>query len=241
MTVTQIPVPKSGFEGTSRYSIRPREKRAFNSVLDAAKIIAAGDRPESVVTIRSDGNDVLFEADHRAMMSGLIREEVRYSPTGEGLVLRSLSRLVVQAEGQPARTELVHDFHHEKTGLPFATYPEVTLPFLLGWFPLDGKRRSLYAWINDRFVAKVYLESAGRSSLTLPIGTREAIEVVMYPDLNDWVSLGSVLSRLAKPFIPKYHMWFEPAAPHGLLRFEGPYGPPGAPEIVLELTGRSPA
>jgi hypothetical protein len=239
MSVTQIPVPKGGFQGTSHYSIRPREKRAFNSILDAKKIIAAADRPESVVTIRTDGNEVVFEADHRAMLTGTIREEVRYAQSGDGLVLRSLTRQVAQTEGEPARTEVVNDFKHEQIGLPFATYPEVTLPFLLGWFPLDGKRRSVYAWINDRFVAKVYLESVGRTTLSLPVGKREAIEVVMYPDLNDWVSLGSVLTRLAKPFIPKYHMWFEPEPPYGLLRFEGPYGPPGAPEIVLELTGRN--
>jgi hypothetical protein len=73
-----------------------------------------------------------------------------------------------------------------------------------------------------------------RAEASTRVGKRDAIEVVMYPDLNDWVRLGSVLSRLAKPFIPKYHMWFSPESPHDLLRFEGPYGPPGAPEIVLE-------
>jgi hypothetical protein len=30
-------------------------------------------------------------------------------------------------------------------------------------------------------------------------------------------------------------MWFDASAPHRLVRFEGPYGPPGAPEILLEL------
>jgi hypothetical protein len=31
-------------------------------------------------------------------------------------------------------------------------------------------------------------------------------------------------------------MWFaqRPGKPHDLVRFEGSYGPPGAPEIVLE-------
>jgi hypothetical protein len=59
----------------------------------------------------------------------------------------------------------------------------------------------------------------------------------MYPDINDWVKLGSVVTKLIKPFLPKYHMWFSPrgGAAHALVRFEGSYGPPGAPEIVLEL------
>ena len=57
----------------------------------------------------------------------------------------------------------------------------------------------------------------------------------MYPDLNDWISLGSVVTRLARPLLPHYDMWFEPFAPYRVLRYEGPYGPPVAPEIVLEL------
>ena len=57
----------------------------------------------------------------------------------------------------------------------------------------------------------------------------------MYSDLNDWVSLGAIVTKLARPLLPKYRMWFDAEAPHGVLKFEGPYGPPGAPEIVLEL------
>ena len=115
------------------------------------------------------------------------------------------------------------------------TYVDVSAPFLLGSLPFDGKSRTIYAWICDRFVAKVYFESRGRSTLTVPAGRFEAQEVVMYPDLNDWVKMPSILSKLSKPFIPKYHMWYEVAPPHRPLFFEGPHGPPGAPELVLEL------
>ena len=96
--------------------------------------------------------------------------------------------------------------------------------------------RSVYAWINDRFIAKVYVEVDGRRSITTNGRTHETIEVIMYPDLNDWIPLGAMLTRMVKPFVPKYRMWYAKQAPHRLIRFEGPYGPPGAPEIVLELT-----
>jgi hypothetical protein len=121
--------------------------------------------------------------------------------------------------------------------LPEATYPETMLPFLLRAHPLDGARRSLHAWICDRFVAKVYYEvHKKRTEVKVPAGRFEAAEIVMYPDINDWVHLGAVITKLIKPLLPKYHMWFAPngAGPHKLVRFEGSYGPPGAPEIVLE-------
>jgi len=98
--------------------------------------------------------------------------------------------------------------------LPDGTYPEVALPFLAGWLPLHRERASLFAWINDRFVARMYLEATGTRKLALPCGERKALEVVMYPDLNDWVHLGPVLTRLARPFLPKYRMAYDVAPPH---------------------------
>jgi len=229
----QIPAPPTGATKVSRFAIAPREKRAFHSILDAHALLERGVAHESVVTLRDAGDDLVLETDH-PMLGGRISETVHYARTETGLVTKSLARRVMKGGAAPTRDEKVETFDHAAIGLPLATYPEVTLPFIAGYLPLDGARRSLYAWINDRFVAKVYLEAGKRSVLSLPGAKRDAIEVVMYPDLNDWVRLGTVLTSLAKPFIPKYHMWFAPESPHDLLRFEGPYGPPGAPEIVLE-------
>jgi len=237
--LTPLPEPPRAFAGTAKYAIRPRDKRAFHTFLDAKNMIDTAPERGGMVELAQADDHVIFTT-RLPLLRGELREEIRFSPRpGGGLVTKSLNRKLLGEDGRCVRHEDVADFHHETLRFPEATYPEVTLPFCLGWFPLDGKRRSLYAWINDRFVAKVYVETSGRSRLTLPIGARDAAEVIMYPDLNDWISLGSVLTRLAKPFIPKYYMWFEPEAPYRLLRFEGPYGPPGAPEITLELASIS--
>jgi len=232
--ITLLPEPPRGFESTARYAIRPREKRAFHSILEAKHVVDTDPARGSVVELTQDADGVLFVA-NQPILRGQIEERIMFSRGSGGLLTKSMSRRMLDKEGRCLREEGVAEFHHPAMPLPEAAYPEVALPFCLGWLPLDGKRRSVYAWINDRFVAKVYVESAGRSRLTLPIGARDAVEVIFYPDLNDWIALGSVLTRLAKPFIPKYYMWVEPEAPYRLLRFEGPYGPPGAPEITLEL------
>ena len=231
--LAHIPAPPAGFAGTARYAIRARDKRDYHGVLDAKRILSGMESTESIVTLREDGGDVVLETDH-PMFTGRLREQIRYVRTSAGLVADSLVREITDDDGAIVRREAVPTYLHAKVGMPVEMYPEVALPFMLGWLPLDT-RKSLYAWINDRFVAKLYVESAGKETLAAPIGKRETVKVIMYPDLNDWISLGSVLTKLAKPFIPKYRMWFEAAAPHRLVRFEGPYGPPGAPEIVLEL------
>jgi hypothetical protein len=237
--LAQIPSPPPGFAGTARYAIKPRERRDYNGVLDAKTILATMQDRDSIVRLRDADGAVVLETD-LPMFNGRLREQVRYARTETGLVAESLVRDVVDEDGAFVRREAVPTYLHARIGLPLETYPEVTLPFILGWLPVD-KRKSLYAWINDRFVAKLYVENAGRETVRAPIGERETVRVIMYPDLNDWISLGGVLTRLAKPFIPKYRMWFDAASPHRLVRFEGPYGPPGAPEIVLELAEVTPA
>ena len=67
------------------------------------------------------------------------------------------------------------DFASIVPKLPEATYPETMLPFLLRAHPLDSQRRSLYAWICDRFVAKVYYEvHKKRVDVRVPAGKFEA-------------------------------------------------------------------
>jgi hypothetical protein len=231
---THIPPPPADFAGTARYSIFPREKRAFHTVLDAHKILSATNNPVSEVRYSRAGDEIIVALDH-PIGGGSLREEMRLVPAGDGLIMRALSREMFDAGGTVVRREHVPDFRHESLGLPLATYPEVALPFLLAWMPLDGQRRSVYAWINDRFIAKVYVEVEGRHSISIRGTSHETVEVIMYPDLNDWIPMGAMITRLVKPFVPKYRMWYARQAPHQLVRFEGPYGPPGAPEVVLEI------
>lgn len=221
------------FSWSARYAIRARERRAFHTVLDAERLVDPSRQSE--VSIGRDGGSLFVQLTH-PILGGTIVEDMRFDEREGRLSTRSVLREVRDGAGELARREEVLQFHHGTLGLPASAYPEVALPFVLAFSAHDGKKRSLYAWINDRFVARVYVETVGRTTLELPVGKRDAIEAVMYPDLNDWVSLGTLITKLARPLLPKYRMWFDAAAPHGVLRFEGPYGPPGAPEIVLSLS-----
>lgn len=223
------PIRAPAWLGASlRYTTRARPKRSFNTVLDAGELLVDGSITE--VSLEKDGDLVVLGV-VTPLKSGRIVDRIELAP---GLAMRRLDRRVLDTAGALSRQELA-EFASSTHALPPCTYVEVGLPFLLGGQPFDGKVRSLYAWICDRFVAKVYYESKGIETLKTAAGSIEAREVLMYPDLNDWVSMPSILNKLAKPFLPKYHMWYEAKAPHRLVRFEGPYGPPGAPEIVLEL------
>ncbi len=216
------------------YRLLPRKKKSFNTVLDARHLVDPDPTRLTTVHIDAGPDGARFSVSH-PVIDGRIDESLTCEATGEGLVSRRLVRSVYDQNDERVRHEDVR-FDAGVIPLPPQAYPEVVLPFLLSWQPFDGKTRSLYAWINDRFVAKVQYRSLGRKNITLDGAKRAAVAMEMVPDLNDWVNLGRVLTKLAQPLLPRYRMWFDPAAPHTVLRFEGPYGPPGAPEIVLELT-----
>jgi hypothetical protein len=228
---------KDGTE-IATYVAHPRAKRHFNTLLDAGQIFDPTRRSQVTTTIGGEGaaRRVEIKTEH-PLREGRISETLELSATGHLRSLR-LHRTLFDQDGTATREEKI-EFTRGPIRLPEATYPEVMLPFVLRWQPVDSERRSLVAWIVDRFIARVYCEWKGKSKLTVPAGTLETVEMMMYPDLNDWVSLGNVINTLAKPLLPKYRMWFEVAPPHRVVRFEGPYGPPGAPEIVLELSGTS--
>jgi hypothetical protein len=237
-TVNPVPLTRPFARGveTARYTVKPRPNRSFNTALDASDLFVSKEPATLSWAHESDESSEITL--HIPVAGGHYDEKCSFELAPSFRPGR-FERVLTGDDGRAIREERV-DFASAIPRLPEATYPETLLPFLLRGQPLDGQRRSLYAWICDRFVARVYYEVADKkATVNVPAGRFDAHEVVMYPDLNDWVKLGSVLTRLAKPFLPKYHMWFQPqsaGAPHRLVRFEGPYGPPGAPEIVLELT-----
>lgn len=225
-----LPLPPRGFDVTSEYRLRPRPKRAFNTILDANRLLAPGSRGS--LTFRAVGESHVELATRYEIASGAIEESFVMHRTSRGLESERLQRRMYDVHGEARRTEEVQ--FEIDLGLAPNTYPEVLLPLMLGW-PAPQRTRAFYSWINDRMVSRVYVETKGKTTVELPSGVAPALEMVIYPDLNDFVRVGQTVARLAKPLMPQYHLWFETEAPNRVLRFEGPYGPPGAPELIMEL------
>lgn len=228
----ELVAPPKWIGETLRYRTRAREKRSFATVLDAAEVFPDGGTATVRFEKKEDASVALSVA--MEMRNGHAEDRVEHGPD---MRLRRLERRVVEKSDARSRHEII-EFGSNTHVIPKCTYVDTSTPFVLSGQPFDGKRRSMYLWICDRFVAKVYYESHGHHKADVPAGRIDTTEVLLYPDLNDWVKLPSIITKLSKPFLPKYHMWYEREAPHRLVRFEGPLGPPGAPEIVIELEKR---
>src|SRR5262245_3469590 len=217
---------------TLRYHVRPRPTTKFKTLLDARTLFGDGEAETTVITrtrAPRDGEEVL-ELTMRTKLPRIALEDRFCARWDHGMIASKLDHRV----GDSRRNEV--DFTASPYPFPPATYPEVLLPFLMRGQPREqGALRAAYAWIADRFVVRVYYEWRKRATVEVPAGAIEADLIWMYPDLNDWIALGAIITKLAKPLLPRYEIWFEAAPPHRVVRFEGAYGPPGAPEIVIEL------
>ncbi|MCO4745254.1 MAG: hypothetical protein KC912_10740 [Proteobacteria bacterium] len=227
-TISLLTPPPAGSSWELTYRPSARSKRAFKTPLDAAELIDPSGT--SHVHLEASPAAVQVRQTH-PLKAGSISETLDLDVAHGTMRSARLLRVVKDGSDQEVRREEV-DFRSGTIPLPNDAYPEVMVPFLLAhqdW----SRRHTLYTWMNDRFVARVHAE--GRpGTVKLHGQKRQAMAVQMYPDFNDWVPLGGLLTKLTKPLLPRYYMWFDPNT-NEVLRFEGPYGPPGAPEIVLEL------
>ncbi|MFO0683913.1 MAG: hypothetical protein U0234_17805 [Sandaracinus sp.] len=226
--------PKIRGTETATYRATPHPKPFFKTVLDGKRMFQGA---RTTVTTKLAAPTLEIVSVHETPVGRI--DEVATLDVQNGVAMHFLDRIQKDTAGKIVREEKI-DFSSTAVLLPERTFPEVLLPFVLRGHTLEA-RDFVYSWSVDRFVARVYFEVKRSASITVPAGTFRTHEVVMYPDLNDWVPLGSMLTTLAKPLLPKYHMWFEEAAPHRVIRFEGAYGPPGAPELILELESSTTA
>jgi hypothetical protein len=223
-----------------RYRMQPRPRPQYHSVVDASRLFGGQERQGTQALFRnwteSDGGaPKLWFHTSLELPDGRLEERVRYGVRDGILVSERLERQVYGLDDRLSRDERI-DFHAGPYRFPADLYPEVYAPFLMRWDPAPLHRRSFHSWISDRFVARIWFELHRRKvRVEVPAGVYECSEILMYPDLNDWVPLGNVITTLAKPILPRYHVWLALEPPHPLVRFEGAYGPPGAPEVVVEL------
>lgn len=220
------------------YRVFPRPKHKFKTTLDAQALFgASGGETQVQVTTRLEPDTVRLTI--ATQLAGVALVDVLDLDRSPAMIARRLHRTARTAEGVLTREHMVM-FQAPPYALPKTTYPEVMSPFLMRGQPRQKGRRSLYCWTNDGFCARVYYEDRGAKTVRLKDGTsHRAHEVWMYPDLNDWIAMGGAVTRLAKPLLPRYTMWYGLDELQRLVRFEGPYGPPGAPEVIVELIGEA--
>jgi hypothetical protein len=100
---------------------------------------------------------------------------------------------------------------------------------ILQFFPFgNGAAGSIpgHMLSNEPKVYDVTLESRGTERLKTPSGDVNCYKIELVPHLG--------VLNVFKVFYPKTYFWFNTAAPHSWVRYQGLENGPGSPEIVME-------
>jgi hypothetical protein len=80
---------------------------------------------------------------------------------------------------------------------------------------------------NEPRLYTVTFENRGREHVKTPAGDFDCYKVEMVPHLG--------VLNVVRYFYPKAFFWFTASNPHFWVRYQGPEGGPGTPEVVMEL------
>jgi hypothetical protein len=157
--------------------------------------------------------------DYRAPPLTRYVEQRAYAPDGK-LVRRRVSNI---REPEPSE--------EKDKGLPSPLYPyAMTLALVLPRMLSDATGTvSLHVMGSGGGVTELVLRGSGYETLDLNGRAMKALHAHLQPNVH----IPLLLRPIVYFFIPQYDVYFEANTPARLLKFDGPLGPPGAPEAHM--------
>src|SRR5262249_32181282 len=124
--------------------------------------------------------------------------------------------------------------------LPPSSYPpEAPLAYVLTKLGLGRRREraSMNLVLMGISVVELQVWTDGQEQVTVPAGTFNAyIERMRVTADSLFPNLPGFVLQFASFFIPTQTFWLTQDEPQRLVRFRGQMGPPGSPELLIELT-----
>lgn len=125
-------------------------------------------------------------------------------------------------------------------GLPPNTYPPVApLGYVLTRLGLGKhERASFYFVLMTTSLLQMDLWVDGRERLHVPAGEFDSYRIRMRVNPESiFPNLPGFLQPFVRFFIPTQTLWLTASAPQRLVKFTGQMGPPGSPQLLIQLTG----
>ena len=128
-------------------------------------------------------------------------------------------------------------FNDPTLSYPAGTFPIFGLVQAMRGTPFqEGKRAVFYVWVAPTEIFRMTLEVVKQETVQVPAGEIPSFLAEIRPDIRSIIPVGSLLSKLLQPFIPKYQFWFASERSHPMVKFEGVLGGSGAAKHTIELT-----
>lgn len=129
-----------------------------------------------------------------------------------------------------------------RKSFPPNTYQASCLSMAMTGFPIDTRVMRFFIWGDRGMPVPVYAYIDGEETLQTRGRPEKALRIRVGLDVRRAareVDVPEQWKREAEAAVETWHagdstFWIAAAAPHDVLRFEGPLGPPGAPEVRID-------
>ena len=134
---------------------------------------------------------------------------------------------------------IYHDVDFEGLGetIPEDSYTAEVMTFLFKGLTMTPKSKfSYHWWASDRSVFRMRLKVKKPKEITTSTGTYRFCPIELSPpNIAEFLNKGDYLNTIINPFLPDTIMYFDANPPHHFIYYKGSFGPPGSPEVNLEL------
>lgn len=127
--------------------------------------------------------------------------------------------------------------------VPPDTYPPLApIGYIITRLGLGEKDTASFHFIlMGMSILQMNLWTDGREPVEVPAGTFDCYRVRMRVDPGSlFPTLPGFLQPFVRFFVPTHTMWLTAERPQVLVKYTGQMGPPGSPELLIQLTGTEP-
>jgi hypothetical protein len=157
---------------------------------------------------------------------------------GEYLKPISYNRLRRSPRGKPIER---WEFHFDNPSWNYTddTYCMSAVSLVFRSFIAQGsKESSFHLWMSDRSVVRMRLKRIHKERIRIALGEFTCVKIRMVLDVQSVMPVGKILALLVQPFMPEFYFWLWEEEPYPVLKAEGALGPPGAPQMLMEVVER---
>jgi len=222
--------------GKAKFTVLGENARKKQSVFKLDKLQSYEEQTTMLIT--REGRDYYEIREDVTLMNNQHVVATTLVEIGEYLRPISYNRMRRNPQGESIER---WEFHFDDPSWNYTddTYCMSSISLVFRSFIAQGsKEGSFHLWMSDQSVVRMRLRRMNKERVIIALGEFTCVKIRMVLDVQSVMPLGKVLALLVQPFMPEFYFWLWEQEPYPVMRAEGALGPPGAPQMLMEVVER---
>jgi len=221
-----------------QYKVVYLEKKSEDSVKIRSEVEDIVEYTGAIVKGELDGRQVyVMEREEKNDFGDINKWKFYMEPKNMGLL--RIEKKTISRSGQTVREQFTK-FNDPMFDYPENLYHVFTITAAIRTMQLSvGAKDDIYLLLGeDSAPWHMYILVESEEKVSVPHGDIDCYRIKLEPDyeyiMGKWAWTASIIKR----FVPDFHFWVDKEFPHGLVKFQGTFGPVGgSPPQAHELSG----